>query len=137
MIVRLTLCTIVVVFLLLAGCSEQLRPRQPGILIVSDSIGNGFGLAAPYPTRIAAMRSEPVYNNSETGRLTSEALEIFPGLLDKHVPTQVIILLGTNDARKSRTESTIENLQEMINLAARSGANVMLAHCLRYRIPWI
>ena len=111
---------VVLAFLaLLPGCSQD-NPygHVTKILVVSDSMGTGYGIAKPYPDIIAEISGIPVVNNSISGRETSEALPEFENLLMAHSPSHVLILLGTNDARKNRIKAAQQNLGEMLAMTA-------------------
>ena len=92
------------------------------ILVIGDSIGTGFGLAVPYPNRIAQATGAIVINDSVDGRVTAVGAGRVMGLLSTHRPTHLVVLLGTNDARVGSVSNAISNLQFMVNAANASGA---------------
>ena len=95
------------------------------ILVIGDSIGNGAGIATPYPDRIRSATGVTVVNNSVSGRLSSEGLAVAEGLLERHQPSHLVVLLGTNDAREA-VGGTLSNLQMIINLGNAAGAQVVI-----------
>ena len=95
------------------------------LLVLGDSIGNGFGITTPFPSRIASARGVPLINDSVTGRYTGGGLAIVAGLLAKHLPSHMVVLLGTNDARKG-TGGSVSNLQAIINAGNAAGVKVVV-----------
>jgi len=95
------------------------------LLVLGDSIGNGFGIASPFPGRIASARGVPVINNSVNGRNTGGGLAVVASLLAKHLPSHMAVLLGTNDARKG-TGGALSNLQGIINAGNAAGVKVVV-----------
>ena len=113
----------------LPGCSQDDPPYQhvSKILVVSDSMGTGYGIATPYPEIISETTGIPVVNNSTNGRETSEALADFENLLMAHSPSHVLIMLGTNDARKNRVQAATRNLGEMLAMTAERQIQALIA----------
>lgn len=87
------------------------------VVAISDSLGTGFGIATPWPTRLANALGIPVDNNSVSGEQTPYGLEIIEGLLNDQQPSHVVIMLGTNDAIRGSVSNAIANLQQMVNIA--------------------
>ena len=114
---------------LLAGCTqdEPSYEHVSKILVVSDSMGTGYGIATPYPEIIGQITGIPVINNSINGRETAEALPDYENLLMAHSPSHVLILLGTNDARKSRVQAATRNLDEMLEISADRQIQALIA----------
>lgn len=98
-------------------------PKSKSIVAIGDSIGTGFNIATPWPTRLNSTLNIPVDNNSVSGEQTGYGLSIINGLLDDKKPTHVVILLGTNDAIRGSASAAISNLQSMVNTAR--GKNVI------------
>ncbi len=92
-------------------------PEFTGIVAIGDSIGNGFGIATPWPTLIANSVAVPVSNTSVTGEETDFGVSVIEGLLQDNDPSHVLILLGTNDAIRGSVSAAISNLQAMVNVA--------------------
>lgn len=99
------------------AATEQPTPKSKSIVAIGDSIGNGFNIATPWPTRLSSILGVTVDNNSVTGEPTAYGLSIINGLLDDKKPTHVVILLGTNDAIRGSAATAISNLQSMVNTA--------------------
>ena len=97
------------------------------ILVVSDSMGTGYNIATPYPDLIRDETGIPVINDSVNGRESAEVLADFENLLMAHSPSHTIIMLGTNDARKSHVEEAKHNLQLMLGMAQERGINAIIA----------
>ena len=100
-------------------------PTVSKVLVIGDSISNGFGLAVPFPVRIGQATGAPIINNNANGRLSSGGLAITSQLLATHKPSHFLVLLGTNDARKA-FGGTVSNLQSMINAGNAAGAKVVV-----------
>ncbi len=91
------------------------------ILVISDSIGTGFGRATPFPNRIANVVDVTVINDSLNGRQTNGGVAVVGGQLKLHQPSHLLVLLGTNDAAKGIVGGAISNLQAMVNAANAAG----------------
>jgi acyl-CoA thioesterase-1 len=100
-------------------------PTLTKVVVIGDSIGNGFGIAEPFPVRIGKATGVPIINDSVTGRPTSGGLAVVSRLLDAHQPSHLIILLGTNDARKGFV-GALFNLQAIINAGNAAGVAVVV-----------
>lgn len=87
------------------------------VITIGDSIGNGFGIATPWPTRLGPIISREVVNNSVTNEQTSFGVSVIQQMIDENDPTHVFILLGTNDAARGSVGTAINNLQQMVNIA--------------------
>jgi lysophospholipase L1-like esterase len=71
--------------------------------------------------------SRTVINAGVPGEITRQGLARLPGLLQRHQPDLVIICHGGNDIlRKLDLAKARQNIQQMIDLAHQSGAQVML-----------
>ena len=94
-------------------------PPTPSLSVVAigDSIGNGFGLATPWPVLLGDILGAPVNNNSVTNEQTDFGVRIIGERLDAVQPTHVVILLGTNDALRGSVDAAIANLQTMVDMA--------------------
>ena len=69
-----------------------------------------------------------VLNASISGETTTGGLSRLPGLLDRHQPTAVLILLGANDGLRGLPLETMqENLKSMFAMVEASGAQVLYA----------
>ncbi len=131
---RLSTTAAFFLLLLLAGCSQPqpaLQPLQPGdvILAFGDSLTRGTG-ARPgqdWPRVLERLSRHRVINAGIPGEVSSEGLKRLPGLLDEHRPALVILLHGGNDLlRKWPQLETAANLQKMIRIIRKRGAQVVL-----------
>jgi len=97
------------------------------ILVIGDSIGNGHGLATPWPELLRRSTSLSIVNHSVSSMETSWGLEQTPSMLDLHAPSDVLIMLGTNDASRERSlDKSLENLQAIIDLSVKENASVFV-----------
>lgn len=107
----------------------------PVVLVVGDSLSAGYGIARAeaWPSLLQARLSDlghphRVVNASISGDTTRGGLARLPDALEIHAPELVIIELGANDGLRGIPVAEIRrNLSEMIQLAERSGARVLLA----------
>jgi acyl-CoA thioesterase-1 len=68
-----------------------------------------------------------VIDAAESGKTTSGALRILPGLLDQHRPQVVILEIGANDGLRGHHPDVIKrNLASMITQSMQSGAHVLM-----------
>ena len=87
------------------------------VITIGDSIGNGFGIATPWPTRLAPIIGREIINNSVTNEQTSFGVSVIQQMITENNPTHVFILLGTNDAARGSVSVAISNLQTMVDIA--------------------
>lgn len=98
---------------------DPTAPSQK-VITIGDSIGNGFGIAAPWPDRLAGLIAREVENTSVSDEQTSFGLANIESLIAANNPTHVFILLGTNDAIRGSVNGAVENLQAMVDIAQRN-----------------
>lgn len=104
------------------------------VLVVGDSISAAYGMPPDKGwVKLLENRSDEqgmpqrVVNASVSGDTTSGGLSRLPSLLRQHKPALVIIGLGGNDGlRGLPLKTTRGNLTEMVKLARRAGAKVVL-----------
>lgn len=104
------------------------------LLVFGDSLSAGYGIAreSGWVTLMqqALQRSHPGYrviNASLSGETTAGGLRRLPPALQQHRPAIVILELGANDGlRGMPLRETEHNLRQMVQLAQRSGARVLL-----------
>lgn len=109
--------------------------RAGVVLVVGDSISAGYGVptAKVWVNLLAAKVTaaglpHKVVNASLSGDTTAGGVSRLPALLRQHKPVVVIIELGGNDGlRGLPMKSTRQNLVQMVRLARKSGARVLLA----------
>jgi len=120
--------------LMIAAChtgTPQLRKLSPDAVVLAfgDSLTYGTG-ALPgqsYPAVLQKVISRTVINAGVPGETTSEGLARLPQFLDKYHPALVLLCLGANDMIRGLDEgAAAENLKEMIRMAEKQGAQVVL-----------
>lgn len=111
------------------------EPSVRSFVAIGDSIGNGAGFVSrPWPELVQGGFGVPLVNDSVNGRQTGEGLAVMRSLLDRHNPSHVLILLGTNDATKGGSVGgAIANLQEMANIAENRGIIAVIGTTLPNR----
>lgn len=102
-------------------------PTVTKIVAIGDSIGNGFGIATPWPTRLANLLGFQVVNQSVTNEQTSFGLSIIQDQITTEQPTHVVIMLGTNDALRGSASAAINNLQQMVDIAGQNNVIAIVA----------
>jgi acyl-CoA thioesterase-1 len=129
------------VLLMLGWAALSAAADAPGILVFGDSISAGYGLAHADDGWVGMLRAKlkaegygyQVVNASVSGETTAGGLARLPRALELHHPQIVIIELGGNDGlRALPIDQMRANLIKMIDLAARTGARVLL---LGMRVP--
>jgi len=117
--------------------AQALSPAAPTpqtILVLGDSLSaaHGIGRNQGWVTLLAermAQKTPPwkVINASSSGETTSGGLSRLPALLTTNQPQWVLIELGANDGLRGLPLKIIrQNLQRLIELSQRSGAQVVL-----------
>ena len=115
------------------ACQADSNDRK--ILIVGDSLSAGYGIAENeswatlLQNRLSAKRYDyQVINASISGDTTGGGLRRLPRALQVHKPDIVLIELGGNDGLRGTPVNVIrENLETMIKLSQKTGAQVILA----------
>jgi len=97
------------------------------VVAIGDSIGTGFGIATPWPTRLANALGVEVVNNSQSGEQTAFGLGAISGLIESEEPSHVVIMLGTNDAIRGSVPGAINNLQQMVDIANNQNVIAIVA----------
>jgi acyl-CoA thioesterase I len=119
---------------LVAAGGSAFAAGTPVILVVGDSLSAEYGLKRGtgwvplLEQRLAKEKiAARVVNASISGDTTSGGRSRLPALLQQHQPTHVIIELGGNDAlRGLPLAMTDENLSQMVDLARKAGARVLV-----------
>lgn len=104
------------------------------VLVVGDSISAGYGVppAKIWVNSLAAKVTAGGYpytvvNASISGDTTAGGVSRLPALLRQHKPAVVVLELGGNDGlRALPMKATRNNLSQMVRLARKSGARVLL-----------
>ncbi|MBX2848842.1 MAG: hypothetical protein KTR16_11010 [Acidiferrobacterales bacterium] len=105
----------------------EVAEQMTSVLVIGDSLSTGFGLATPWPNRLANILGVSVDNSfSEDGVETSFALGYIESALTTVMPSHVVILFGTNDAIRGSVNDAINNLQEMIRIANQQNVTVII-----------
>ncbi len=123
--------------LLLIGCSDdselKLTPltKNSVILAYGDSLTFGTGAPNPatqsYPAVLQGLTGIKVVNAGVPGEVTATALQRLPSVLASVNPDLVILCHGGNDLIRRLGNTAIKsNLDDMISLIKRSGAEVVL-----------
>jgi lysophospholipase L1-like esterase len=104
-------------------------PANAVILAFGDSLTFGTG-AAPgksYPAVLEKLVSRKVINAGIPGETTTWGLARLPALLAEHRPSLLILCHGANDLIQGLGErQAADNIREMIRLARKHGAQVLL-----------
>ena len=127
--------------IVLIVASASAYAEAPVILVFGDSISAGYGLphvdqgwVELLKTRLKAQGyGYQVVNASVSGETTAGGLARLPRALELHHPSIVIIELGGNDGLRALPIAQFrDNLNQLVTLAAASGAKVLL---LGMRMP--
>lgn len=118
----------------ISACGEQdlkleMLPEDAVILAFGDSLtfGKGARQDESYPVILADLSSRKVVNAGISGELSQEGLTRFPGVLDKHEPSLVILCHGGNDILRKKDLVEVENnLKKMVKIASERGINTVL-----------
>ena len=110
------------------------------ILVLGDSLSAAYGirLEQGWVSLLGARLKQEGYghrvvNASSSGETTGGALARLPRALERHRPAVVVIELGGNDGLRGLPIAEVrENLDQLIRLSRRSGAQVLL---VGMRIP--
>lgn len=127
--------------MVLAACgdSPQLQPlsETATVLAFGDSLTYGTGSSPDksYPALLEKQLRRKVINAGIPGETSSRGLQRLPVLLAQHRPELVIICHGGNDIlHKLDLEQARDNIQQMIDLARKSGAQVILLAVPRFSL---
>ena len=113
---------------------------SPSILVLGDSLSAAYGirLEQGWVALLGARLKKEGYghsvvNASSSGETTGGALARLPRALERHRPAVVVIELGGNDGLRGLPIAQVrDNLDQLIRLSRRSGAQVLL---IGMRIP--
>jgi acyl-CoA thioesterase-1 len=107
---------------------------EPAVVVLGDSLSSGYGLgSAPSWVVLLEERLEreayeyEVINASIAGDTSTGGLNRLPRLLERFMPSIVIIELGGNDGLRGQPVSLLhDNLARIIELVLASGAKPLL-----------
>ncbi len=112
-------------------------PSKTKVLIWGDSLSAAYGI--PVEKGWVSLLQEQykddldIVNGSISGETTQGGLSRLPDALVQHKPSLLVLELGANDGlRGLKTQVMQENLQQMIEMSKKAGAEVAL---LGIRIP--
>ncbi len=115
------------------GCGPQdaVRPLSESSVVVAfgDSLtfGTGADPAASYPCVLSKLLECRVVNAGVSGEATSAGRQRLQTVLEKEKPDIVVLCHGGNDMVQKLDETAIvRNLDAMISLSKRAGADVVL-----------
>lgn len=115
------------------NASGSIVPNKANkVLLLGDSIGAGYGVAeneswGAMLKKYFSGQNRVFVNASISGETTAGGLSRLPGLLQQHQPELVIIELGGNDGLRGYPIKHLKkNINTMIELAKKNGANVYL-----------
>ena len=134
------LVKIVLLYGLLSGSGSLLASeyrsasRSDVVLVLGDSISAAYGIdkrdgwVALLEQRLAPeCPNLDIINASVSGETTAGGLARLPALLASHQPRLLVIELGGNDGLRGLSPRQMrKNLQQMITLAEKAGAQVAL-----------
>ncbi|MCX5702167.1 MAG: GDSL-type esterase/lipase family protein [Candidatus Omnitrophica bacterium] len=132
-IILLAACSLQLATLLI-GCAKReiknIDAKGKNIICFGDSITFGYGVSAgeDYPSTLAKMLQHTLINAGIDGDTTTEALKRLESDVLDRSPRLVIIEFGGNDFLKGiPTETTINNIAEMVERIQEEGAIVAIA----------
>jgi len=99
------------------------------VVAFGDSLtaGTGAGKDKSYPAVLSDIIGCTVVNAGIPGEVTQDGLQRLPAVLHRYNPDLVILCHGGNDILRRYNESTtISNLNRMIDLTRKNGADVIL-----------
>lgn len=124
---------------LAAAASLSPAPAQAAgtLLIVGDSLSDAYNM--PREAGWAHLLSEQlgpdyvVINASISGETTAGGRNRLPGLIERHAPDWLLIILGGNDGLRALSPAQLEsNLDAMIETGRQAGIGVAL---MQIRLP--
>lgn len=130
-IVKLSLPLLFII--LFSGCGAQNNKitlyKNNVIVAFGDSLTEGKGTSSEqsYPSVLQRELGIEVINAGISGETSAKGLNRFESVLKAHLPGLVILCHGGNDIlRKMPKEKLEQNIEAMLNLANKYGAQVML-----------
>lgn len=125
-----TMSVFIMVLLFSVSSFAKDKPNTT-LLVWGDSLSAAYGIPVEKGWVSLLQDKYPdlyVVNGSISGETTQGGLNRLPQALEKHKPNIVLIELGANDGLRGFPMKTMrKNLQEMIELAQKKGAKIILA----------
>jgi len=110
-----------------APSSNSSSSSSGTILAIGDSITAGYGVSDPYVAKLSRMTKRKVANGGVNGENVSGGVSRIAGLMDRHKPTSVVILMGINDANREKSMAeAAANLGRIIDVAKAKGAKTIV-----------
>ncbi|HMP73459.1 MAG TPA: GDSL-type esterase/lipase family protein [Kiritimatiellia bacterium] len=103
------------------------------VVAFGDSITEGrcAGDGEPWPSRLARLSGKRVVNSGVCGEKTEDSVNRIRGVLNRHKPGVVLILLGANDALFGRNPNgVIGNLERIVDTCLENNSRPLIATCL-------
>jgi lysophospholipase L1-like esterase len=93
------------------------------IVVVGDSIGNGYGASVAYPDLLAGLTGIPVVNISKDGTNAETGVSRIPDLIEQYRPMYMVFLLGSNNATGSGggVSGAVNSLEYAANATSAAG----------------
>ena len=93
------------------------------IVVVGDSIGNGYAASVAYPDLLAGLTGIPVVNISKDGTNAELGVSRIPGLIEQYKPMYMVFLLGSNNATGSGggVSGAVNSLEYAANATSAAG----------------
>jgi len=123
---------LLITILICAGCGKPKISKisETSVIVAfGDSLTYGIGANnnESYPAVLSELLNNKVVNVGIPGEDTTDGLKRLPSILTKYKPILVIMCHGGNDMlQKQDTQTTIKNINAMINMIQDYDADVIL-----------
>lgn len=116
---------------LFTACERAPSPLPEGAVILAFGDGITYGTGTDgkngYPAALEGLVGRKVVNAGVSGETTAQGLKRLPALLDEVRPQLVVLCHGGEDmTQKLEADQLMANLNEMVRLILKSGAEVLL-----------
>lgn len=95
---------------------------QGGIVVLGDSISNGYTTTVAYPDILRSRTGLSVENKSITGGRAETVISPLRTILAKFKPQYVLILLGTNNAQEGDVQTAVTAIAFAVKISIEAGA---------------
>lgn len=134
--VRLLIAGVVVLFVSACGGGDSETSSGGGggggsasptlerrIVVVGDSIGEGFAASVAYPDLLQGLTGIPVVNISKGGSNAELGVSRIPDLIEQYKPQYMVFLLGSNNATGSGggVSGAVNSLEYAANATSAAG----------------